>query len=162
MHPQIEALFDEAENRYLKTEELNILSQYVDSLPARLTAYRTLRDRELDVMQQVADQLQIEHADAPIEDLERAIKNALLTLRYCAMGMLMNDESFVRNRLMSWLGGTMRLYNNPTINKTLYRLIHERLSQVLGAASMNLLTPYLVLAQTLIHQQPSEAASVQL
>ncbi len=159
MHPKIEALFDEAENRYLKADELQVLNQYVDSLPERLVAYRTLRDRELTVMQHVADQLQIELPDEPIEALERAIKNALLTLRYCAMGMLMNDESFVRDRLMSWLGGAMSQYHNPTINQSLYRLLNQQLSQALGASAMNLLTPYLVLAQTLIHQQTAGATA---
>lgn len=153
MHPQIEALFDEAENRYLKADELQLLNQYVDSLPERLMAYRTLRDRELAIMQHVADQIQAELPNETIEALERAIKNALLTLRYCAMGMLMNDESFVRDRLMSWLGGAMAQYNNSTINQSLYRLLNQELSQNLGPQAMNLLTPQLVLAQTLIHQQ---------
>ncbi|MDX2232305.1 MAG: hypothetical protein NW220_21910 [Leptolyngbyaceae cyanobacterium bins.349] len=160
MHPQIEALFDEAERRYLKPEELGLLNQYVDSLPARLTAYRTLRDRELDVMQPVADQLQVEMPQEKIEHLERALKNALLTLRYCAMGMLLNDETFVKERLVSWLGGTMSLYNSQAINTTLYRLIHQRLSQVLGGQAMSLLTPHLLMAQTLLHEMAPQTASV--
>lgn len=66
MPPQLEAIFDDAESRYLKPNELQLLSQYVDSLPVRLSAYRTLRDRELEVMQLVADQLQ---AQLPNEKL---------------------------------------------------------------------------------------------
>jgi len=157
MHPQIEALFDQAESRYLKPEELGLLNQYVDSLPARLTAYRTLRDRELDVMQPVADQLQVELPQEKIEHLERAIKNALLTLRYCAMGMLLNDETFVKERLSSWLGGTMSLYNNPTINSTLYRLLHQQISTVLGNPTTSLITPHLLMAQTLLHELKPQA-----
>ncbi|NJP11881.1 MAG: hypothetical protein HC866_22390 [Leptolyngbyaceae cyanobacterium RU_5_1] len=156
MHSEIEALFDEAESRYLKPEELNVLSQYVESLPARLNAYRTLRDRELDVMQEIADQLQAQMPQESIENLERAIKNALLTLRYCATGMLLNDESFVRDRLMSWMGGTMRLYNNEAVNSLLYRLINQHFSQLLGPQRMSLLTPHLTLAQTLLNEQTPE------
>lgn len=157
MHPQIEALFDQAESRYLKAEELGLLNQYVDSLPARLTTYRTLRDRELDIMQPVADQLQRELPQEKIEHLERALKNALLTLRYCAMGMLLNDDTFVKERLVSWLGGTMSLYNNPTINSTLYRLLHQQLSEVLGNSATGLLTPHLLMAQTLLHELTPQA-----
>lgn len=156
MHPHIEALFDNAESRYLKPEELNILSQYVESLPARLSTYRTLRDCELEVMQQVADQLQIELAQEKIEHLERALRNALLTLRYCAMGLLLNDESFVRERLMGWMSGTMRFYNSSTINAVLYRLLNQHLMEVLGPQPMHLLTPYLKLAQTLLYEQSVE------
>ncbi len=153
MYPQIAALFDEAESRYLKPEELSILGQYVQSLPARVTTYRTLRDRELEVMQQVADQLQAEMPQEKIEHLERAIKNALLTLRYCAMGMLLNDENFAKDRLSNWIGGAVHLYNSQSINTTLYSLLNQRLSQVLDVQSMTLLTPYLLLAQTLLQQQ---------
>lgn len=159
MHPHIEALFDDAESRYLKPEELNILSQYVESLPARLSAYRTLRDCELTVMQQVADQLQVELAQEKIEHLERALKNALLTLRYCAMGMLLNDESFVQERLMGWFSGTMRLYNSKAINTVLYRLLNQHLREVLGPQPMQVLAPYLTLAQTLLYEQSAEPTS---
>lgn len=153
MHPQLESLFDEAETRYLKPEELNVLSQYVSSLPTRLTAYRALRDCELEVMQRVADQLQAQFPNEKTETLERAIRNALLALRYCAMGMLLNDETFVKNRLLSWLTGPMILYHNPAVNEILYRLLNQRLSEALGAQSMSLLAPYLVMAQTLLYEQ---------
>lgn len=152
MHSQIEALFDQAESRYLKPEELGLLNQYVDSLPARLAAYRTLRDRELDIMQPVADQLQAKLPQEKIESLERAVKNALLTLRYCAIGMLLNDETFVKERLSGWFGGTMSLYNNAAINTILYQLLHQRLSEVLGGAATSLITPHLLMAQTVLHE----------
>lgn len=159
MHPHIEALFDDAESRYLKPEELNVLSQYVKSLPTRLNTYRTLRDCELEVMQQVADRLQVELAQEKIEHLERALKNALLILRYCAMGMLLNDQSFVQERLMGWLSGTMRFYNSKAINTVLYRLLNQYLMEVLGSQPMQLLTPYLTLAQTLLYEQSTESTS---
>ncbi|EKQ69626.1 hypothetical protein OsccyDRAFT_2264 [Leptolyngbyaceae cyanobacterium JSC-12] len=160
MHPQIEALFDEAESRYLKPEELAVLSQYVDSLPARLMTYCTLRDRELEIMQQVADQLQLELPQEKVEHLERAIKDGLLTLRYCAMGMLLNDENFVKERLMSWLSGTMSLYNSQTINTVLYRLLNQRLTEALGTQAMRLLTPPLLIAQALLLDEKVSQLSV--
>jgi hypothetical protein len=153
MHPQIEALFDEAENRYLKPEELTQISQYVDSLPARLDAYRALRDRELEIMQQVADQLQAAMPQEAIENLERSIKNALLTLRYCAMGMLLNNDSFVKERLLNWLSSTVGVFNTRTIDVALYRLLNQQLAQSLNPAHMTLLVPQLKLAQTVLLQQ---------
>ncbi len=161
MHPQLEAIFDDAESRYLKQDELQLLSQYVDSLPIRLNAYRTLRDRELEVMQPVADQLQAQLPNEKIETLERAIKTAMLTLRYCAMGLLLNDESFAQDRLASWLGGTMRLYSIQSINTVLYRLVQQNLSQVLSPQEMNLLMPHLTVAETVIREQSLEPTNTQ-
>lgn len=158
MHPQIEAIFDQAESRYLNPEELNLINEYVDSLPERLETYRTVRDRELELMQQVADQVQAAMPQEKIENLERSIKNALLLLRYCSMGMLLNDESFVQERLLNWLRGTMSVYNTQAIDTTLYRLLNQRLSQTLSPNQMSLLTPFLSMAQnTLLQSTPSPA-----
>ncbi|MEX0268135.1 hypothetical protein AB3R30_03245 [Leptolyngbyaceae cyanobacterium UHCC 1019] len=161
MHSQLEAIFDDAESRYLKSDELHLLSQYVESLPIRLNAYRNLRDRELEIMQPVADQLQTQLPNEKIENLERALKTAMLTLRYCAMGLLLNDQSFAQDRLISWLGGTMRLYNIQSINTVLHPLVQQHLSQVLSPQEMDLLAPYLTLAETLIREQSLEMIGTQ-
>ncbi|MDX2097380.1 MAG: hypothetical protein SFW36_06350 [Leptolyngbyaceae cyanobacterium bins.59] len=147
MHKQIEELFDEAENRYLKTEELNVLSQYVSSLPERLETYRLIRDQELDIMQQVVDQLQKQMPDEPIANLERSIKNALLVVRHCAMGMLLNDENYIQDRALNWLSRTAQVYNTQTIDTVLYRLLTQRLSQVLTPQQLGLFNPFLQLVQ---------------
>jgi hypothetical protein len=147
MHPQLEEIFDEAENRYLKPEELQLITQYVGSLPERLETYRTLRDRELEVMQWVADQLQAEMPQEKVENLERSLKNGLLMLRYCSMGMLLNDETFVKERLISWVSQTVKVYNTQAIDTVLYRLLNQQLSQVLSSKQISYLAPLLKLAQ---------------
>jgi hypothetical protein len=147
MHPQIEALFDEAETRYLKPEELTLINQYVGSLPARLDAYRAVRDRELEVMQWVADQLQSQCPNEPVEALERSLKNALLVLRYCAMGMLLDDEAFVQTRLLRWLTETLKVYDSKAIDELLYRLLNQRLAQTLNQKQASLLIPQLQKAE---------------
>ncbi len=148
MHPQIDTIFDNAEKRYLKPEELDVLNQYVDSLPGRLETYRILRDQEVDIMQPVADQLQAALPNEKQEDLERSIKNALLMLRYCSMSMLLNDESFVKERLLSWLEKSALVYKTYSIDSTLYRFLNQRLSQTLTPQQLNLLKPPLALAQS--------------
>lgn len=147
MHPQLEAVFDEAENRYLQPEELGVLSQYVSSLPERLETYRMLRDRELDIMQKVADDLVAALPNESQQSLERSIRNALLVLRYCAMGMLLEDESFVQSRIQGWLKETIQAYNTPQIETQLYTLLDKHLAQSLSAAQVALLKPLLTMAQ---------------
>jgi hypothetical protein len=158
MHSQIKTILDEAEKRYLKSEELGVISQYVDSLPERLDAYRRLRDQELGMMQSVADQLQIQMPQEKIEDLERSIKNALLVLRTCSMSMLLNDESYIHNHLLNWLGQTMQVYKTKSIDTALYRLLNQQLTQVLTPKQMALLKPMLILSlNTLMQPAPTTA-----
>ncbi|MBD3880479.1 hypothetical protein IFO70_01780 [Phormidium tenue FACHB-886] len=156
MHPQIEEIFDDAENRYLKIDELKLVSQYVKSIPERLAAYRSLRDREIEIMQWVADQLQIELPQAKTEDLERSLKNALLMLRHCAMAMLIDQETIVRDRFINWIAPTVEVYQTQAIDMRLHQLLNQRLRQTLGN-QMNLLSPLLLKAQSALMPQAAES-----
>jgi hypothetical protein len=147
MHPDIEALFDDAESRYLKIEELSVLNQYVDSLPERLEAYRHLRNHEVDIMQPVADELQASLPHVSIENLERSLKTAILLLRHSAMAMLLNDEAFLQKRLLNWVEKTAKVYNTQPVDQVLYPILERKLGQVLTAQQMGFLKPPLALAQ---------------
>ncbi len=160
MHSQLESLFDEAESRYLKPEELSVLDQYVGSIPTRVEVYRRLRDQEILLMQQVADQLQAEFPQEQTEALERSIKNALLALRYCAMAMLLNDESFVQTRLLEWLSKTVQVYNMQAIDTVLYRSLNHHLQKVLTPQQFNLISPHLTLVQNTLTQSASLTPSI--
>ncbi len=153
MHPKLEAIFKEAESRYLKPEELKIISQYVESLPSRLETYQQLRDKELEIIQAVASQLEAQLPQAKTTDLERSLKNAMLMLRYCGMAMLLNDESFVKERLQGWLDGIVETYNTSQIETKLYRLLWQQLSKVVSKEQLSLLKPSLTIAkETFIKQ----------
>ncbi|WP_088891902.1 hypothetical protein [Leptolyngbya ohadii] len=143
----LDSVFHDAENRYLKPEELKNLSQYVSSLPERLQIYRTLRDREIDILQWAADQLQAAMPQENPELLERSVKGAILMLRYCAMAMLMNDDRIVRERYVGWFSELSEVYGMKAIDATLYQYLNQRLNQILGSRAMTLLEPILSLAQ---------------
>ncbi len=150
MDIKLEALFEEAENRYLATQELTVLSQYVESLPLRLDTYRILRDQELPIMQHVADQLQAEMPQATTVDLERSIRNGLLCMRYVAIAMLLNDESYLQKQLNEWITKTIKVYNTQQIDATLYRLLGNRLAQTLAPNQLTLVQPMFTMAQNAI------------
>jgi hypothetical protein len=161
MHPQIQEIFDDAENRYLKSEELKFITQYVDSLPERLEVYRTLRDREIEIMQWVVDQLQAQMPQEPQEIIERSVKNALLMLRYCSMGMLLNDETFIQERFLNWVSQGIKVYNTEEVDASLYRLLNQQLLKVLGVQQMRFLSPMLKMAQNaLLPAEPTNSLAI--
>jgi hypothetical protein len=157
MNIPIADLFDEAETTYLTPETLGMVNQYMGSFPARLAAYRALRDQELEIVQWVADQLQVRHPHEPIALLERSLKNALLVLRDCAMAMLLHDKTYVQTHLLEWLSSTMSAYPTQPIDLTLHQLLNQRLSQKLEAEHWQLLGPQLSQVQTLLLQNPAAA-----
>jgi hypothetical protein len=152
MPSPIEAVLDEAENRYLKPEELKDVATYVMSLPDRADAYRAVRDNELTVMQQVADQLQAELPRAATAAIEHSLKNGILVLRYCAMSMLLDDETFVQTRLLNWLSESIQTQDAGAIDAALYPLMIENLTQTLTSKQLTFLEPLLTLAQNALLQ----------
>ncbi len=155
MNPALEALFDEPEKRYLQPDELNVLSQYVSSMPERIKTYRQLRDAEIQLMQPVADQLQQRFAQVSEDILKRSIQNGLLVLRYAAMAMLMDDPDFMNKRLQSWLPEMVAAFDTLAVDEALHELLAQRLSATLTAQQFALLSPALAVAKQLLRGAPS-------
>ncbi|MBW4441079.1 MAG: hypothetical protein KME10_07575 [Plectolyngbya sp. WJT66-NPBG17] len=156
MHSPIDGIFDEAENRYLKPEELQTVGHYVASIAERISAYRALRDQELELIQQAADQLQLEMPSIETAALERAIKNGMLTLRHCGMAMLLDDQNFVQQRLLNWLKDSIELHQTQSGEAAFFQLMKQQLRLSLNAQQVALLEPFFSLVETVIPAQESE------
>ncbi|MEI6329994.1 MAG: hypothetical protein ACOYN8_02900 [Pseudanabaena sp.] len=152
MIPKIQDLINQAQDRYLAVDELGLMESYVSSLPDRLKLYKQLRDREIDLLQAVADQVSVELPNVTDAELESGIKNLILVLRYCSMSMLLNDESFLKERLLNWLEGIMSMRDMRRLNETLYKLLNQGLRQQFSPAQLTLIQPLITSAQvTLIY-----------
>jgi hypothetical protein len=152
MIPKIQELINQAQDRYLASDELGLMESYVSSLPERLKLYKLIRDREIDILQTVADQVPTELPNITDEELETGIKNLILVLRYCSMAMLLNDENFLKERLLNWLEGIMSMRDMRRLNETLYKLLNQLLRQQFSPTQLSLLQPLITAAQvTLIY-----------
>ena len=152
MAPKIQELINQAQDRYLITDELDLMESYISSLPDRLKLYKLIRDREINILQEVADQVPKEIPSVTVEDLEMGIQNLILVLRYCSMAMLLNDETFLKQRLLNWLEGIMSMRDMRRINETLYKLLNQGLRQHFSPNQLALLQPLITAAQvTLIY-----------
>ncbi|MFN9858981.1 MAG: hypothetical protein ACK556_12930, partial [Pseudanabaena sp.] len=131
---------------------LRLIESYVSSLPDRLNLYKLIRDREIDILQSVADQVPTELPNVTLEDLELGIKNLVLVLRYSSMAMLLNDENFLKERLLNWLAGIMSMRDLRRLNDTLYKLLNQALKQQFSRSQLALIQPLITTAQvTLIY-----------
>lgn len=152
MIPKIQELISQAQDRYLVTDELNFMESYISSLPDRLKLYKLIRDREINILQEVADQVPKEMPNVTVEDLEMGIKNLILVLRYCSMAMLLNDENFLKQRLLNWLEGIMSMRDMRRLNEILYKLLNQGLRQHFSPTQLDMFQPLITAAQvTLIY-----------
>jgi len=136
MIPKIQELINQAQDRYLATDELGLMESYVTSLPERLQLYKVIRDREIEFLQTVADQVAPELPSVTDEELEIGIKNLILVLRYCSMAMLLNDENFLKERLLGWLEGIMSMRDMRRLNEILYKLLNQVLRQNISPSQL--------------------------
>ena len=150
--PKIQELINQAQDRYLVTDELGLMESYISSLPDRLKLYKLIRDREIDILQAVANQVPAELPNVTDEELESGIKNLILVLRYSSMAMLLNDENFLKQRLLNWLEGIMSMRDMRRLNETLYKLLNQELKKQFSSTQLLLIQPLITAAQvTLIY-----------
>jgi len=159
MHPTLESVFNDAESRYLNTNELNIVGGYVESIPDRLEVYRILRDEEVNILQPVVDQLQQQFPASEAKRLERSTKNGILSLRTCAMGMLLNDQAYVQERIQ-WIKQTQKNNSLEDIDKVFYPLLEQQLNKTLGNLKMKLLQETFHQVRSFLLAEGSSLASV--
>ena len=150
MHPEIEALLDQAENRFLKGEELIAFKRQVATLSQRLKIYEFLREKEASIFQPVANKLQETFPDEKQETLERSLKHWLLVLRYCGMAMLLNDQQFLEQRLLDWVSGIVEAHQTQKIEATVCNLLQIRLKEMLSEQARAILQPFFDQAQSMI------------
>lgn len=150
MHPEIEALLDHAETRFLKNEELAIFKRYAATLAQRLKVYEFLRDKEVAIFQPIANQLQETFPQEKQENLERSLTHWLLALRHCAMAMLLNDSVFLKERLLDWLSGIVQAHQSQEIEATILKLLQARLKELLSEQALAILQPFLDQASTIL------------
>ncbi len=151
MNRQLQDLVARAEERFLADGDLKVLESYVASIPDRLATYRLLRDRELDMVQAVADEASEALPGVPEAELKKALQGLLLVLRYCAMGILTDDEDLLKQRLLGWLEQTSGP-ETKKINEVIYKRFNQEVRKHLNEKQMNLLQPFITTAQvTLIY-----------
>jgi len=156
MHPSIESVFNEAESRYLNTEELGIVSEYVQSIPHRLEIYRLLRDEEVNILQPVVDKVQKQFSASDSKRIERTTKNGILALRACAMAMLLNDENYVQERVQ-WLRQTQKNNSLEDIDRLFYVELEKQLQEMLGLARMGLLQSVFDQVRSALTEAPNKS-----
>ncbi len=150
MSTKIQEMIDKAQDRYLGADELGLLEDYVQSLPERLSLYRMIRDREVELLQNVADRVPQELPNVQDTDVEAAIKDLILVLRYAAMAMLMNDESFLKERLLKWLGELAGMRDLRRLNEAMYKILQQVLKEHLSPTQVGLIQPLITMAQVAV------------
>ena len=146
MYPELKILLNDAEQRYLQSEEIETFKHHVASLAQRLAVYELLRDNEIAIFQPIADQLLADFPQQRHENLERPLKHWLAVLRYCAMAMLLHNPEFLQRRLLDWLTDMVQVHQTQAVDMAIYQLLQDRMSEFLSTQQLALMQPFLAQA----------------
>ena len=156
MYPELEELADLAEERYLTQQEIETFKQHAASLSQRLELYETLRDRELEIFQPIANCLETTFPEEDQAVLEQALIHWLSVLRYCAMAMLANNPEFLRSQLSTWFQGLSQTRNRQAIESELYQSLQNQLKELLSDTAHQLIQPLLDFAEDILLKNPPD------
>lgn len=146
MHSEMKDLLYEAEEHYLKPEEMEAFRHSASSLAHRVAAYELLREQEIAIFQPIANQL-VKDFPQEKEKIERALKHWLSISRYCAMAMLLNNPEFLQRRLLEWLTDLIQTHQIQAIELSVYESLQVHLKKHLSHQQLTLLQPFLAQAK---------------
>ena len=161
MQADLKEILYKAEDQYLKKAEIEKFQAHTKSLAQRLTAYKIIRDREIEIFQPIAVELmRIYSAEEP-KLLEKALQHWLATMRYCAMAMLLNNPEYLQQSILEWLGEMVQAHQMQTIESTIYELLFSSLKKTLDSSQFTLIQPYLTQSQAALLKQTTSMVGAQ-
>ncbi|MEN9240054.1 MAG: hypothetical protein Q6J68_04790 [Thermostichales cyanobacterium SZTDM-1c_bins_54] len=146
--------YPQVEGRYLSSWELSALQSYVQDLPHRLMLYQGMVKKEKALIDAVMAKFQptlpnLTQQHGPLA-WQRCRRDLTLVWRYCTMAFLLNDEDYLRDKLLYWLETILKAYKMREQCHPAYRFLGDALVPVLGDEAGAAIRPYVMLAQTML------------
>jgi Phycobilisome protein len=160
MNPEFQALINDAEDHYLQSSDVLKIRQHLATLPDRIAAYEVLRDREEEVFQAVADELQTSFASLPTALFNRVLENGLALLRYGAMAMVLDNPTYLQQRLLESMPDQLAAYELAPVATQMLQLLQSHLSRRIEAPQVALIKPYIEQAQNAINKRSERSLAL--
>jgi Phycobilisome protein len=143
MYPVFQELIHQAESEYLNSNEIELLKGEVSTFKQRIHLYKTIRDKEISMFQEIADQLVLDMSEKDPRNIENCLRQWLLIMRYCAMAMLINNPEFLERRLLEWLIDIVEVEETQAISNSLYSLLMGKLNKLVSDQQVTYIEPFL-------------------
>lgn len=132
----------EADGRYLSAQELSLLERYAQSYTVRLQTYQLLRDNSEKFIVHALRKLGQTYPDLLQQHGQRCKYDMTEVLRYVALSILRDDETFFKEQMMSWLDTILLAHKRTDHCLTAYRSLQEAIAVTLSADALAMTRPY--------------------
>lgn len=133
----------EADGRYLTTQELQPLEQYVENYAVCLAAYQQLRDNSEKLVIQALRRFATTYPELIQQHSGRCKYDMSEVLRYTALCILRNDEILFREQVVAWLDTILLAHKRHSQCVVAYRYLEAIIAQVFPEATSAVIRPYL-------------------
>lgn len=154
MLTQLSRLTQETDGRYATAEELQFLKDYIASTQERVQAYKTVRDNEAFLLEDLYNQVQTVDRGSLYKGTEdvstffrRDQKNVL---RVAAASMLFNDLDFLREGLLLWHRTIIKAFRVERPSQVACQVINAVFAKYLAPDQMKLMSPVLGLWRAIL------------
>jgi len=146
MNPTIEEMMDDARGRYLEPAEQSTLTDFAETLEERLAAMRAVEEHEQQMVDEAVETMFQEHPDAASRHefvKEKAKRDMILVLRYCALAMIRDDKEALDQQLLHWFATIVDAFEMRDLLETSYRALLESAADRLDAEHFQWIKPYI-------------------
>lgn len=128
---------------YLDSQGLRPFEQFVQSYATRLETYQNLRDKGATLVIQALRRLAQEYPEILQKHGQRCQYDMSEVLRYLALSILRDDETFFKEQMIDWLDTILMAHKRHTHCATAYRYLLETVNANLPPTNSSLIRPYL-------------------
>lgn len=132
-----------ADGRYLTSDEMRPLENYLKTYKLRLETYHQISQQSDAIVLQALRRFARIHPDVIQKHGQRCRFDMGEVLRYMALSILRDDEFFFQEKMIFWLDTVLRAHHKQTICSTAYRYLQEALDETLSSAQCDLIRPYI-------------------
>ncbi len=126
----------------------------MEGIPKRVRLYQVLQAKEQELLDRVMEKFQPMMPNLTRQHghlaWDRCRRDLSMVWRYCCMAMLLNDEDYLRDKLLYWLETILKSFKMRDQCQPAYKLMLDSLTYIFGAEESEMIRPYLLLAKSML------------
>ena len=139
----LEKQFLRADGQYLDAQGIDNIERYIQTYTTRLETYQNLREHSNTLIFQTLNRLEEIYPKLIDKHRQRCTYDMETVLRYVALSILRDDETFFSEEIVSWLDTILTSYKRHGHCAKAYQLLLESIEANMPSANVVLIRSYI-------------------
>jgi len=143
LNHQLNQTIIDADGRYLSSEELRPLENYIETYQKRLEAYQAINQHNDALVLSALKKFARVHPEIIKRSGKRCQYDMSQVLRYIALAILLDDEFMFREKMMFWLDTMLRAHHKQEACCKSYQYLKETVQETLPGTVSEQVSPFI-------------------